>query len=305
MTDLDDGLDAITREQVRNAYEVLQRIGAGPRGHVTVVGGMVPTLRRGDCTAELVNHTGTADLDLTVSIVMAAGVSAAYYQGLTDALRAAGLRPEPELQRGSAAWRWLAEDRNDKRQVELLVETTHNGMAGQSYQFHNTGEHGGDAALSAVQFDHCELTFVDRSTVDIPLILADGTYQPHAEFPLAGLGSWLCMKLAAATTRGNVVDPYKATPPGKDYYDIAWMLLCLGPDVAAEELAASPLRDDHRDTLNATLDRLREQYATRDHVAVRRSVQHLTDDPDHVPTVERQVIDTVVRTVDGYRQLCG
>lgn len=82
---------------------------------------------------------------------------------------------------------------------------------------------------------------------------------------MAGLASWLCLKADALMRRDKP----------KDAYDIVWTLDALGPDVAAEQVAASPLfRGPFAEEVTAQLRRLAsdqfrdassvgpEQYAT-------------------------------------------
>jgi hypothetical protein len=51
------------------------------------------------------------------------------------------------------------------------------------------------------------------------------------EFPVAGMASWLCLKADAIMRRDKP----------KDAYDVVWLIDALGPDHAADIIAASPL----------------------------------------------------------------
>lgn len=255
-------MDELTRQQLVVAFQTLQAIAAGPRSYLTVIGGMVPTLRTRDCDrAPQHEHAGTTDLDLSVRMVLAAGTTAAYYRSLTEALRNhLNLRPHGELVAHAPMWRWVDDPQGRGRKVELLVEVPAGAAPADTVTMHNAGERDGDHELFLLAMPHVELAHRDRRTVQLDLQI-DNRVRPDAEFPVAGLGSWLVLKRWTADKRGEA--PAAGNGPlGKDYYDVAWLLLCLGVEPVGRELAASPLleREAEREVLIEALTWLRNQY---------------------------------------------
>lgn len=270
-------MDALTRAQVVNAFEILQAIGVGPRAHLVIIGGMVPTLRTVDCDRPpATGHAGTTDMDIVVELVMAAAATAAYYRGLTEALRDCGLRPESEVDTYGRGWRWIGERHGAKVVVELLAAPAYNAEPGRTQTFHNTGERDGDDEVDLLTMPHSQLALHDRRVVALDLELDEGT-RPGASFPVAGLGSWLVLKRFAAEQRG--AEPTRdGRPRGKDYYDVAWMLMCLGTEGAASELADSPLLGDEgrEATVREALQWLRTQFADPAHFGPGCYFSHLS-----------------------------
>lgn len=90
----------------------------------------------------------------------------------------------------------------------------------------NVGPDGQITAL-AIGFGH--LVPADTITIHRRVETAAGglTY----EFPVAGLASWLCLKSDAIMRRNKP----------KDAYDVVWTLDALGPDIAGDQVASSPL----------------------------------------------------------------
>lgn len=295
-------MDALTHAQVVNAFEILQAIGAGPRSHLAIIGGMVPTLRTVDCDRPpATGHAGTTDVDIVVELVMAAGATADYYRGLTEALRACGLRPESETDPPGPGWRWTGRRHDARVVVELLSEPTYNTAAGRTQTLHNTGERDGDDEIDLLAMPHSQLAIHDRRVIELELELEEGT-RPDASFPVAGLGSWLVLKRFAAEMRGGGPTDH-GRPRGKDYYDVAWMLMCLGVDGSARELAASPLLEDEQReaSLREALQWLHAQFDDPNNFGPGCYVTHLRHDGHDVDeaTARRDARHAVCDAIDA------
>ncbi len=90
----------------------------------------------------------------------------------------------------------------------------------------NIGPSGEITAL-AVGFGH----LVPEDTISVQRRLETRRGMLTYEYPVAGIALWLCLKADAIMRRDKL----------KDAYDVVWLIDALGPDQAAEAIAASPL----------------------------------------------------------------
>jgi hypothetical protein len=230
-------LDDTTQHLCDVAAEVLRKIGQGPDGHITIVGGLVPTLRSGQCTQPpTVEHQGTGDLDLVLSLALLRGETASYYKDVATALHEAGLEPGKVEPGNDKRWQWQGEVLGLPVKVELLAKDQAGHPAGQPQPLPVEGSAGGDpAVLTVLGLTYAEMAHADREVVDVDVATRHGQLR-ECELPVAGLASWLALKGEAVMRRDK----------DKDAYDIAWLLRCLGPVRAADMIAASRLwASDH------------------------------------------------------------
>lgn len=213
------------------AADVLRSFGSAFGGkHLAIIGGAVPSLLVASPPRGLQPHVGTGDLDLHLSLHLIDGETADYYQAIIDGLRSLGLRADDE--RGhEVKWRWVGRYRDVRLQVELLCPVRSRGgrpeqPAAETPAEANIGPSGEITAL-AVGFGHLVLD----DTVSVSRRVESAGSGLTYEFPVAGLTSWLCLKSDAIMRRDKF----------KDSYDIVWTLDGLGPEVASEMVASSPL----------------------------------------------------------------
>lgn len=198
---------------------------------------------------------GTADLDFHLSLHLLDGETADYYQAIIDGLRSLGLRTDVQNGR-EVKWRWVGQHREARIQVEFLCPMRTRGgrpekpAAGTPAEA-NIGPTGEITAL-AVGFGH----LVPPDTVMVERRVKTSRGMLGYEFPVAGVASWLCLKSDAIMRRDKP----------KDSYDVVWLLNALGPDNAAERIAASPLlTGDFVGDVVSQLDRLiNDQFRERD-----------------------------------------
>jgi hypothetical protein len=213
------------------AADVLRSFGSAFGGrHLAIVGGAVPGLLVAEAPPGIAPHVGTADLDLHLSLHLLDGETADYYQAIIDGLRSLGLRPDAQGGR-EIRWRWVGRYRDAQLQVELLCPVrTRAGRpespAAATPAEANIGPSGEITAL-AVGFGH----LVPEDTITVERRVETRRGMLSYEFPVAGVASWLCLKTDAIMRRDKP----------KDAYDVVWLTDALGPDQAAEAIAASPL----------------------------------------------------------------
>lgn len=213
------------------AADVLRSFGSAFGGrHLAVVGGAVPGLLVPEVPPGIAPHVGTADLDLHLSLHLLDGETADYYQAIIDGLRSLGLRPDAQDGR-EIRWRWVGRYRDSQVQVELLCPVrTRAGRpekpAAATPAEANIGPSGEITAL-AVGFGH----LVPEDTITVQRRVETRRGMLTYEFPVAGIASWLCLKADAIIRRDKP----------KDAYDVVWLTDALGPDQAADKIAASPL----------------------------------------------------------------
>lgn len=227
------------------AGQVLRAFGISGTGHVAIIGGLVPSLLVPVPPPVIDTHVGTSDLDFHLSLHLMDGETSDYYQGILDALH--GLEFEFAVDERDRKWKWRGCVRDVSVIVELLCPARGRGgvpedPAKGTPAERNLGPKGEITAL-ALQYGHLvplDTTWI-RRRVDL------GTGEMDFDFPVAGLGSWLCLKADAIHRRDKT----------KDAYDVVWLVGALGPDRVGERLASSPIMEsDHRNELLAQLDRL-------------------------------------------------
>lgn len=223
--------DPMSERLLGIAADVLRSFGSAFGGrHLAIVGGAVPCLLVDEPPTGMDPHVGTADLDLHLSLHLLDGETADYYDSIISGLRTLQLGPDREHGR-EVRWRWVGRHRGARVQVELLCPVrTRAGRpenpAAQTPAEANVGPDGQITAL-AVGFGH----LVPDDTIAIRRRVATSSGSLIFEFPVAGLASWLCLKSDAIMRRDKP----------KDAYDVVWTLDALGPDVAGDSVASSPL----------------------------------------------------------------
>ncbi len=229
------------------AADVLRSFGSAFGGrHLAIVGGAVPGLRIPEPPTGMDPHVGTGDLDLHLSLHLMDGETADYYAAIIDGLQGLGLKQAKEDER-QIKWRWVGRYRDTQLQVEFLCPTRTAGgrpeppAAGTAAEA-NIGPTGEITAL-AVGYGHLVLPDTDIIPRRVETARGSMTY----DFPVAGLGSWLCLKADAIMRRDKL----------KDAYDVVWLLDALGPEEATRLIASSPLLEsEYSDAVRSQFGRL-------------------------------------------------
>lgn len=287
-------LDETTRHLCDVAAEILRKVGHGPDGHVTIVGGLVPTLRSGQCTEPpSAEHQGTGDLDLVLSLALLRGETANYYQDVASALREAGLAPGKLEPGNDKRWQWQGEVLGLAVKVELLAKDQEGHPAGHPQPLPVEGSAGGDpTVLTVLGVTYAEMAHVDRELVAVDVAARHGTL-PGYQLPVAGLASWLALKGEAVMRRDK----------DKDAYDIVWLLRCLGPELAADMIEESKLwNSEHAPLLGEALRQLRSLFADADGHACGAAAAYLRDaglDDASDEVLRRRARDAVQETMDA------
>jgi hypothetical protein len=229
------------------AADVLRSFGSAFGGrHLAIVGGAVPGLLVPKPPPGIAAHVGTADLDFHLSLHLLDGETADYYRAIIDGLHSLGLRPGIQDGR-EIKWRWVGQYRDVQLRVELLCPVRSRAgrpekPAAATPAEANIGPSGEISAL-AVGFGY----LVPGDTALIERRVETHRGMLGYEFPVAGLTSWLCLKADAIMRRDKP----------KDAYDVVWLIDALGPNRAAELIAASPLvTGEHAAEVLRQLDRL-------------------------------------------------
>jgi hypothetical protein len=219
----------------------------GPaRAHVTVIGGLVPSLLVPQPDGD--RHVGTADIDLCLTVALADGATG-YYDEVAEALGHGGFS---QSTRPRQAFRWegfgisvdfLFPAADDDRPLRSLRR----GEQWETAALHSLGV--GFAAL-AIPFRH--LIEATRERVKFPATV-DGARVPDAWVHVAGPSSLAALKAFALSAEGR----YKP----KDAYDVVWLLDQRGPEEAAVDAVRRVTgRPRAQDELAGALDLLEVQF---------------------------------------------
>ncbi|HUY47143.1 MAG TPA: nucleotidyl transferase AbiEii/AbiGii toxin family protein [Streptosporangiaceae bacterium] len=213
------------------AADVLRSFGSAFGGrHLAIVGGAVPGLLVPMVPPGIAPHVGTADLDLHLSLHLLDGETADYYRAIIDGLRSLTLRPDTQDGR-EIKWRWVGRYRGAQVRVELLCPVRTRAGRPEKPAVATTAEANigpsGEITALAVGFGH----LVPEDTITVRRRVETHRKMLTYEFPVAGIASWLCLKADAIMRRDKP----------KDAYDVVWLTDALGPEQAAEAIAASPL----------------------------------------------------------------
>ncbi len=193
---------------------------------VVVVGGLSPYLlvKQDELPMGMAPHVGTMDLDLGLSLAV---FDQASYQGLTERLRDAGLRPEPN-DKGNARLQTWALSGGASAKVDFLVAPSpEGGPAGRIC--HIEGDFG------AFIIEGLDLAFRDRQWVRLEGFTLSQEYTAW-DVPVCGPGAFTVLKALAFRGRGA----------RKDAYDLNYVWSGLGVDVVSEcllPLSADPIVD--------------------------------------------------------------
>jgi hypothetical protein len=263
--------DPMSERLLGIAADVLRSFGSAFGGkHLAIVGGAVPGLFVPDPLPGIDAHVGTADLDFHLSLHLLDGETADYYDAIIGGLRRLGLQATTEGQR-EIKWRWGGRYRDVELIVELLCPSRTRAGRPERPASGTPAEAniGPDGQITALAIGLGHLVPVDTVVIARRVETSRGllTY----EFPVAGLAPWLCLKSDAIMRRDKP----------KDAYDVVWLIDALGPERAAEHIAASPLfngefADEVRDQLRMLFA---DQFKNTESVGPRSYADFLAADP--------------------------
>lgn len=187
----------------------------GERPNFVLLGGLVPALL---CSDQDRVHAGTTDVDVQVDLEIAGG--AEHARRLEIALRNADFTPDSER-----VWRWESTQGGSYRAVikfELLADLD-DSPQGADIEFNQT------EVLGAVNLRGTG--YASRDFAPLLIQALDQGAKVSAEVNVTGLAGYLLAKTAAAHGRHK----------GKDYYDIAFVLLH-HDEIFDEGVALTPAR---------------------------------------------------------------
>lgn len=283
---------------VSAAARILRTIGEGPDGHIVIVGGLLPTLLSEECsTPPTYDHQGTTDLDVVLSLALLQGETAAYYRSIVDALEELGFTPGEQRHMDDKRWRWTGVIDDLEFGVDLLSAPVGQRPAGHPQPLPADGSAAGSPEeVTTLGVTYAELAHLDRQLITLTVRGPRGAL-PDYTLPVAGLASWLALKVDAIGVRDKT----------KDAYDVVWLLRCLGADDAARRIMASPLwESQYAEQLREALGLLARRFADADGEAAASAAEHvvnagLSDESDAVE--RRRARDAVTATIDRLVEL--
>jgi hypothetical protein len=243
-------------------------------GHVTIIGGLVPSLLVPDVEPGLEPHVGTTDLDLCLSVALVEGDVGAY-ERLEKCLRSASF--EMAMQEGqSVSWRW-AGGPGAEVTIEFFCPMADGREPGRLYR--PGGVVGGK--LSALVLATGALIDRDSHSVEIDVDLPEGGGRTRQTFRVAAPAAYLAAKADALRRRDK----------NKDAYDVVWLVECWpgGQPALAPEIRKSPIFAD----LQPTLDILRAEFATIDAAGAVKYGRFMARDSEGQERAARRAVGAV------------
>lgn len=234
--------EPVLRHVLDGLESVLRCFGAA-RDHVTVVGGLAPSLLVPNPVGAA--HVGTVDVDLCLTVALADGATG-YYSEVVQELRRAGFvqRREPHKR-----FRW----HRDQLAVDFLYPA---GTPAEAMRKQRTGEEWETAALRSLGEDFAALAvgfrrLIDRTRERVEFTASvDGGVVPRAWVYVAGPAGLAALKASALKSRTK----------HKDAYDLVWVLNERGPEKSALDALARVASDP------TATDELRDAVALLDDV---------------------------------------
>jgi hypothetical protein len=251
-------------------------------GHVIVIGGLVPGLLVLDAGAGRPIHVGTTDLDLCLSVALAAG-DTAEYERIETGLTRAGYQPTAD----SFRWKRAA---GLGLTVEFFCPASDDRPAGTLFRPKAarapTAKHNMGSTLSAIALDAGEAISADAQTVIREVTLPDDAGVVSQEFRVTGIVGFLVAKIGALVGRVKL----------KDAYDIVWLLEAWpgGPAGAATATRSSAAFE--REDVQAALARLTVEFADAGRVGPRSYARFIAlpgASPDDMERAARQAFGAV------------
>jgi hypothetical protein len=206
--------------QVLSTLERVLRCFGAARDHVTIIGGLVPSLL---VPAPAGNaHVGTGDVDLCLTMALAEG-DTGYYDEVGPALQAAGFGQTADPLR---RFRWarngiVVDFLYPAAGGEKPLLTTRAGEDWESAALRSLGEN-----FAALAVGYPNLLDDTRRQVTFSTTL-DGAEVPDAQVHVSG-------PAALAALKADALGPSGRLKP-KDAYDVVWTLDEIGPERAAAE----------------------------------------------------------------------
>lgn len=210
--------DPHTIRLVHSTLERVLRCFGPAREHITVIGGLVPSLLIPSPKGEA--HVGTTDADLCLTVALADG-DTSYYDSITTRLRDSGFVQRTRLQR----FRWEREGVvvDFLYPADLGEDTMRTLRDIADWERSTLASLGEEFAALAVPCRH--LITATREQVRFRPEL-DGAVIPDAWVYITGPAAFAALKAYALSSTGR----FKP----KDAYDVVWILDEMGPQRAAE-----------------------------------------------------------------------
>lgn len=221
--------------------------------HVTVIGGLVPSLLVPHLDPGVPAHVGTRDVDLCLSMAIV-DHQVGSYEKIETALRQAGYGMVVDEEGVAQTWRWRG-GVDVSVTIEFLCPAGPGRPVG---RLHNPRGQVGHS-LSALAISRGDV--IDADVVECrPVInLPGGGGRLAAILRVTGPAGFIAAKVDAIARRDKA----------KDAYDLVWLLEAWpgGPAAAADRVAASPAMT--MASMAEALDQLADQFADLDAVGSR------------------------------------
>lgn len=247
------------------AAALMRALGFAAR-HVTLIGGIVPTLLVPELDPGLPPHVGTADLDLCLSVAILAG-DTAEYERLDTCLRRAGFQPSEQ------SWRWKGGS-HIPVVVEFFCPAGIGRVPGRAFRPSATdnprARRNLGSKLSALTLTTGALIGKDVQEVTREVTLPDGKGRLTVQLRVTGPTAYLAAKADALQNRDKP----------KDAYDIIWLLDAWpgGPRSLARVVRAQPISSDP--LFGTTLSVLEDQFGDQDRAGAIAYARFLSSDED-------------------------
>lgn len=268
---MDDYDAATTAVLLGEALALIRALGfAG--AHVTVIGGLVPTLLVPELDPGMEPHVGSRDVDLCLSIAIVTG-DVGSYERIETTVRRSGFKMARNKDGAPESWRWVSE-RNDRVVVEFFCPPVEGATPGRLFRPGGvTGKN-----LSALTLGVGGL--VDRDGIEklIATDLPEG--KGRVAVRVTGPASFLAAKSDALMRRDKP----------KDAYDIVWLVEAWpgGPERAAQDVSESRIANDTQ--FVEAMETLADQFSTLDSLGAKQYARFVSGGSD---TAARRAVGAV------------
>lgn len=195
--------------------------------HVTLIGGLVPSLLVPVLDPGVEPHVGTTDVDVCLSVAIMEGTTGEY-EKIQDALKRAGYVPT------DTSWRWRGGTAASVV-LEFFCPQPPGVPPGRAFRpaAGTRGRANLGGQLSALTLEAGRIIGEDAEPIDRDVVLAGGKGRQHITLRVTGPAGFLAAKAAALKTRDKP----------KDAYDIVWLLEAWpnGPTGAAAAVRSRPV----------------------------------------------------------------
>jgi hypothetical protein len=273
---------ALADQLAAEAADIIRALGfMAP--HVVLIGGLVPGLLIPVLDPGIEPHTGTADIDLCLSVALVEGDTEAYVR-IETTLKQLG------FQEGDTSFRWHRRTGTNLT-VEFFCPASEHRPAGRVFrpsQAENpTGKHNLGGHLSALALDAGQLLTTDVEIIHRTFVLPQDKGTLAMDLKVTGPLAFLAAKINALHGRDKP----------KDAYDIVWLIESWpdGPAAAAASFAQRPAY--HQPGIANALNTIRDAFAAPDRIGPRSYARFLALNAQDEPQLERRAVGAVTEFI--------